>query len=352
MRPRLRPALARLWRDRASLQLGLDPATAVMLTGLDPGTAQVVDRIDGTRTPAELADQAVALGTTPARVRELLRVLADGGLIEDADAARVRPGDPRAPDRASASLLRREPDGGAGVLARRATAAVIVYGGGRVGSATAALLAAAGVGTVEVVDRRPSTPSDATPAGVVWNGDRRKRDAAARDALRRTAPAVRCVLPRGRTPDAAVIVAEGRPAPRLAAQLSTHGVPHVFADTRETTGVVGPFVQPGLTPCSRCLDLHRRDRDPAWPRLLTQLAAVEPSPHRACDTVLATAVAATTALQVLMHLDGDTPTTQGATIEIPLPDAHPHRRTWHPHPSCPCGSFEASEATRPLAEVG
>ncbi|NUS53365.1 MAG: ThiF family adenylyltransferase, partial [Streptomycetaceae bacterium] len=134
MRPRLRPALARLWRDRESLQLGLDPATAVMLTGLDPGTAQVVDRIDGTRTPAELADEAVALGTTPARVRELLRVLADGGLIEDADAARVPPDDPRAPDRASASLLRREPDGGAGVLARRATAAVIVYGGGRVGS--------------------------------------------------------------------------------------------------------------------------------------------------------------------------------------------------------------------------
>lgn len=42
----------------------------------------------------------------------------------------------------------------------------------------------------------------------------------------------------------------------------------VFSDTRVS---VSTRVRPGRTPCLRCVDLARRDRDPAWPTLATQL---------------------------------------------------------------------------------
>ncbi|UGQ14386.1 ThiF family adenylyltransferase [Yinghuangia sp. ASG 101] len=349
MRPRLRESLVRLWRDRHTLQLGLDPARAFLITGLDPALARLLAYLDGTRTPAELYDLGGRLGITPARVRALLDLLARQAVLEDADLgppARA-PGDRLAPDRASAALLRSPPDAGAGVLARRATAVVAVHGAGRVGSAVANLLAAAGVGAVEVTDRRAFTLGDAGPAGDTWTGVRKHRETAVREALRRTAPEVRLTVPPGRRgPDVAVIAPEGRPEPELAARLMARGTAHLYADVHETTGVVGPFVLPGRAACGRCLDLHRRDRDPAWPRLLTQLAALPgPSPGRACDGVLATAVAARVALQVLMHLEGDTPTAADATFHIALPDGASRRRSRRPHPECDCGAFSRRAGT-------
>ncbi|HSA53882.1 MAG TPA: TOMM precursor leader peptide-binding protein [Yinghuangia sp.] len=344
MRPRLRTSLVRLWRDRHTLQLGLDPARAFLLAGLDPALARVVAQLDGTRTPDELYTLASRLGIVPGRTRALLDLLAGQGALEDADAGpphRPARGDRLAPDRASAALLRRPPDGGGGLFARRAAATVAVRGAGRVGAAVATLLAAAGVGTVEVTDQRAFTRADAGPAGGAWDGVRKRRETAAREALRRVEPDIRLTLPAGRRgPDAAVIAPEGRPEPALAARLMAHGTAHLYADVRETTGIVGPFVLPGRAACGRCLDLHRRDRDPAWPRLLTQLAAPPgPPPGRACDGVLATAVAARAALQVLMHLDGDTPTATDTTFHIALPDGTSRRRTWLPHRECDCGAF-------------
>lgn len=47
-------------------------------------------------------------------------------------------------------------------------------------------------------------------------------------------------------------------------------LPVVFGDGGVT---VGPSVVPGRGPCVRCLDLHRRDADPAWPAMAAQLHA-------------------------------------------------------------------------------
>ncbi|MYV99765.1 hypothetical protein GT354_15985, partial [Streptomyces sp. SID3343] len=162
-----------------------------------------------------------------------------------------------------------------------------------------------------------------------------------------TAPGVRCSLPADRgAPDVAVLVPEGRPNPAPAARLARQRVPHLYADVRETTGVIGPFVLVGESACGRCLDLARTDRDPAWPRLLAQLAAA-PGPGEApCDVVLATEVAARAAMQVLTWIDGELPTTVNGTVEIELPDGLTRRRSWSAHPRCDCG------ATRPAQEVG
>jgi bacteriocin biosynthesis cyclodehydratase domain-containing protein len=106
---------------------------------------------------------------------------------------------------------------------------------------------------------------------------------------------------------------------------------------RGRVGVVGPLVVPGATSCLHCADLHRRDADPRWPRLATQLTASEPPPSGATVTCLLTA--ATAALQVLAYVDGTArPGALEATIELHPPDLVPRLRRWPPHPACGCGA--------------
>jgi hypothetical protein len=112
--------------------------------------------------------------------------------------------------------------------------------------------------------------------------------------------------------------------------------PHLLAEVRDTTGVVGPLVLPGRSTCLRCLDLTRTDLDPDWPSLAAQLAL--PSQVRvACDGPLALAVAAQAAGQVLALVDGTVdPAAVGGTLERALPDWRWRRRTWPVHPDCGC----------------
>ena len=55
-------------------------------------------------------------------------------------------------------------------------------------------------------------------------------------------------------------------------------------------GLVGPLVVPGVTSCLTCADLHRADRDSAWPAVAMQLRGVIGNADR--PTVLATAALA------------------------------------------------------------
>ena len=48
-------------------------------------------------------------------------------------------------------------------------------------------------------------------------------------------------------------------------ELHAAGVPHLPVRVRDGTGLVGPLVIPGVTSCLGCADLHRSERDAAWP---------------------------------------------------------------------------------------
>ncbi|MDP9240824.1 MAG: TOMM precursor leader peptide-binding protein, partial [Actinomycetota bacterium] len=107
------------------------------------------------------------------------------------------------------------------------------------------------------------------------------------------------------------------------------------------TGVVGPLVSPGRSSCLRCADLHRRDRDPVWPAIASQLPKAHGGHIEPHDTALAAAVVGLAALQALAHLDGGSAaqTTDG-TLELALPDCRVRRRTWPPHPDCGCRAID------------
>jgi hypothetical protein len=227
-RPALPPSLRRLWRGPRTLQIGRDPARALVLDGVGPAEAAFLGLLDGTRERAEALRDAADVGVPPQEAARLLALLEGSGLLDDGagDVTAVRrlapaDRDRLGPDLACWALLRGGTAGAARALGRRRAARVAVAGTGRVARAVAHLLGEAGVGRV-------------CP-----------RDPATGDTL-----AVLC------SDDGALV------PPELRDRLLLAGVAHLVAETYETLGSVGPLVVPGRSPCLRCLDLHRRDRDP------------------------------------------------------------------------------------------
>ena len=78
--------------------------------------------------------------------------------------------------------------------------------------------------------------------------------------------------------------------PRMVRDLHSQGVAHLAVRVRDGTGLVGPLVIPGVTSCLGCADLHRSDRDAAWPAVAAQLRDTVGVADRA--TLLATAALA------------------------------------------------------------
>jgi bacteriocin biosynthesis cyclodehydratase domain-containing protein len=322
LRPRLNPALRRVWRDTATLQIGVDPTHALLVDGVDPATARLLAGLDGARTETEVLADATAAGLDAGDVTELLAGLHRGrALFDGAD-----------------------PTPGA-----RRSRAVVVYGGGPVGIPVAALLGAAGVGAVSVVAGGVVDRADCAPGGLTPGDVRRPVRSAARDAIRRAAAHVdTSPLGPAVVADLAVI-ATGSPVDTdVRAALHAAKVPHLVAGVRESTAVIGPLVIPGRTSCLRCADLHRSDRDPSWPLVAAQLVARDPRHAPPGDLALALTAAGLAGLQALDFLDGGAPSTTGGSLELAHPDWRVRRRSWPPHPACGC--TEPSPA-RPAGRV-
>jgi hypothetical protein len=313
-----------VWRDRDTLQIGIDPRRAVVLTGMR-GAAGLIGLLDGSREHHQVLAAAQDRGISAAAADRIIGLLAAAGVLADfpADALRGVPDGTRtrlAGELATVSLAHGFADGGACALARRQAAEVRVYGVGPVGSVIASLLTASGVGHVVCTG----------PVG---------RPATGRD--RPAQPPIRPARRAGRRPDLAVLT-DSYP-PELPAALVADQVAHLAASASEAIGVVGPLVIPAETACLSCVDLARTDRDPAWPLILAQLAAPGAQPA-ACNAALATAVAAQAATQALAFLDraGAAEAVRNGTLELVLPGWQWRRRSWQPHDGCRCSRQSAT----------
>ncbi len=325
MRPALKPGLLTVWRNRDTVQIGIDPRRAVALTGMR-GAAVLLGLLDGSRDLGQLLAAAGEFGISAEAADRVVALLATGGALHDfpVTAYRAMPHGLRtrlAPELATAALAHGDGDGGARVLARRQGACVRVEGMSRVGLCVASLLSASGIGMVISTGRSPGTGAGAAgspPAGGTGLSD----SAGPAGAARRPDLVILADTYRRELPDV----------------LRRAGVPHLAAAASEAIGVVGPLVLPGSTACLRCLDLTRAERDPAWPLILAQLTGGRADPP-ACDTVLAAAVGAQTAAQALAFIDRPVSASAVAngTLELVLPDWQWRRRTWEPHQRCECG---------------
>ena len=398
VRPALKPGLLPVWRDRDTLQIGIDPRRAVALTGM-AGAAWVIGLLDGSRDRAQVIAAAGDRGMPAQLADRVLTLLAAGGALDDFPTGtyRVLPRQLRtmlAPELAAASLAHGDSDGGARTLARRRAAHVRIMGSGRLESGIAGILTASGIGWVDstaalaqegdgrargadtlrqgadTLERGTDTlgqGADTLERGAGALGQGLERGAGIRGrglagttpgrgrglaatppgrargpAGARSGPAraragrEQMTRAHGTRPDLAVLI--GIPDPELAARLMREQIPHLAVSASEAIGVVGPLVLPGRSACLRCLDLARTDRDPAWPLILAQLASRQADPP-ACDAALAAAVAAHATAQALAFIDRPAqagPVTNG-TLELVLPAWQWRRRTWPPHLDCACG---------------
>jgi hypothetical protein len=130
--------------------------------------------------------------------------------------------------------------------------------------------------------------------------------------------------------------------PRMVRDLHSQRVPHLQVRVRDGTGVVGPLVIPGLTSCLGCADLHRSDRDAAWPAIAAQLRDTVGVADRA--TLLATAALALSQVnRVIAAVRGQEPVPDpgppqalNATLEFDLNAGAIVARHWARHPLCSC----------------
>jgi bacteriocin biosynthesis cyclodehydratase domain-containing protein len=331
VRPALKAGLLPVWRDRETVQIGIDPRRAVALTGMGDAAA-VIGLLDGSRDRDQVIAAAREQGISEAVTDRIMTLLAAGGVLDDFPAAAMSALSQEQRRRlgaelATAALARGHSDAGATALARRDAARVQVYGPGRVAAGISDILATSGVGRVAVCATvQPEQVEGSGRGAPPAHGS----GASAASESRRSGTSRLTELP-----DLAILV--GYQDPELAAALLRTGVAHLAVAAEEAIGVVGPMVRPGQTACLRCLDLIRSSLDPAWPLILAQLAGRAASPP-ACDAALAAAVAAQAAAQALAFLDRDTGSApaENGTLELFLPSWQWRRRTWPPHPSCGC----------------
>jgi hypothetical protein len=337
-RPTLLPGLARFWRGPHTLQLGSDAARAVLIDLPDPRVAGVLDLLDGARPERAVLARATADGIPGDQARAFLDTLAAAGLVWPATrllpatlpdavrrrlaceaaalALRTRPGDP-----APAQILR-----------HRATARVVVAGPGRLAAPIAVALAEAGVGHVHpdlpgavVSAELPGTPLRADDVG-------RSRAEAITAAILRAAPETETRTVRRGTASLIVQLGYDQPVELLAAAHARRRQAHLAVTMREGSAVVGPFVPAAGGPCLKCIDLHRRERDPDRPEPTGPPYAGITQPCGVATLLAATGFAVA---EALTFLDGGIPTTLGAAVEITDPSCV-RRRTWLPHPDCRC----------------
>ena len=228
VRPALRAGLLPLWRDRDTLQFGVDPRRAVALGGLGPAAA-VISLLDGSRDRDSLIATAQAYGIPADAVSRVLVLLADAGVLDDfplglhawlPDRTRAQ----LAPELATAALAYADGDGGARTLARRRASFVRIHGAGRTGACLASFLAASGVGHVVCADPEPAEPADLRPAGLVEADLGAPREEGAARAIGRAAPWCR-TGDDGTVPDLVVLT---RPVlPDLTDGLLRDRVPHL-----------------------------------------------------------------------------------------------------------------------------
>ncbi len=136
--------------------------------------------------------------------------------------------------------------------------------------------------------------------------------------------------------------------PRLVRDLQAGGVPHLPVRVRDGVGVIGPLVLPGVSSCLSCADLHRTDRDAAWPALAAQLREVTGAADR--PTLLATAALALAQVQqIIAAVRPDAgpapaaPATLNATVEVDVGAGSIVARRWNRHPLCGCWHTSLTE---------
>lgn len=325
-RPRLKNHIQPLRRGHGSLQLGVCPDTGVVLDGLTDAEIAVVEGLDGSKDISNLYAAAAAAGVAAGRLSALIATLEGHHLLVDAAMDRAHLSSMEEPRRhllqpdanAVAAAYGLSGDGFERVAARSGQH-VVISGEGDLPGALADLLRFGGIGRVSV---------GANAVNAVDLELRRSRAGGTRPTFGSTS----------RPPDLVVLAAMGAIHPDAGEPWLRRGIPHLPVVVQGHRVQVGPLITAGGGPCLSCLDLHRSDRDAAWPAVLSQLAPQGPLLPGAPITLESTLTAMTIgAAAMIVHtcLDGQ-PVMGDLSLELSLPWPTIQNRRWFLHPLCDC----------------
>jgi hypothetical protein len=141
-------------------------------------------------------------------------------------------------------------------------------------------------------------------------------------------------------PDLAVLVAEWVIGPDDAAHWLRRDVSHLPIVGSDGIITIGPFVEPGRGPCIYCLQLARRDADPAWPAIAAQLWGRPAAPR----TMLAELTAACFAVRRIVERLDAGPATIGRGWRLGGDEGGTVSAwTAWAHPECSCAAPPGSD---------
>lgn len=139
--------------------------------------------------------------------------------------------------------------------------------------------------------------------------------------------------------DLVVIVADHVVAPAEHRRWLQRDITHLPVTIGEAAVTIGPLVVPGDSACLHCVALHRRDRDPAWPAIATQLAttaAPQPAPVRAATALALLARQVSNLARGVHQRDDRELRVAGDGDEIT-------EQRFSPHPECRCAAPQESD---------
>lgn len=309
--PRLAPWLPLLRRRPGELQVGIGAEAGLVLSGVPEGLERILSLADGRHTRTDLHLRAIRAEIEPALIDRILHHLQAAGLLLDTGPGRT-------------TLL--------GLTGLR----VRLLGAGVLGSAVATAALQAGVSRLFLVDNDGVDPTIHPRSGLATTQ-------AQALAGRLTGP-VDVVdhwdKPEHAVPDLTVIASDfAEPDPAVGEDYIHAGHRHLFLRPIRGGAVVGPLVDPGRTPCLRCVDLTRCDADPGWPTLLPQLCRT----RLPIDPVLASWAASTAITQLAADNAGRLPSTMFGTVEMTADECEVQFRRWPMHRRCDCRAPVATE---------
>ena len=274
--PMLRPGVRVTRRDDAHLQVGLDPATAVVV----PDTAEVRAQLNALCSGAPVEQQR--------RTSDVWRALESKGQIVDADAYFHQLPKDLPTQRSRAALFAQHPNDAAWRLVARAAARVWVDTDHHGYLAQQLLLR----------------------AGVTLGTDR---------------------------PTVGLVIADGELGRSRLDPLMQSSTPHLLVSHSDGLVRVGPFVEPGRTACLRCMDAQLSEHDPRRALIVEQYAAdrVPTAVAEPYDETLGLLALTMAVADVIAFVDGDRPATWSTTIDVG-PGLDLQRTLWKRHPRCGC----------------
>jgi bacteriocin biosynthesis cyclodehydratase domain-containing protein len=132
-------------------------------------------------------------------------------------------------------------------------------------------------------------------------------------------------------PDLAIAVGDFVLPPALHSLWLRRDIPHLPVVVSDTGVTVGPMIEPGDGPCLLCLELHRRDDDPAWPAVASQLLGRRSG---VATPLVAAETAAIVARLALARLQDEA--LPAVSVRIDAESGDRTERGWLAHPECGC----------------